>query len=181
VEDVTDWYGLVTGGGPCAACGLDASTVALPDLAPSILREARLWDDLLDELAADDGALRRRGEDGTWAAIEYACHIAGVFAVYAERVQRVRTEDDPELGWWDHEAAADAEDYLERAVDAAKAGIADGAVALAVGLPRVEDPASWSRAGTRRGTERFTVEGIARFALHESVHHRLDAERSAAP
>ena len=27
--------------------------------------------------------------------------------------------------------------------------------------------------------ERFTIEGLVRFALHESVHHRLDARRSA--
>ena len=31
----------------------------------------------------------------------------------------------------------------------------------------------------RRSDERFTVEGLIRFALHESVHHRQDAERAA--
>ena len=37
------------------------------------------------------------------------------------------------------------------------------------------DDAGWRRAGTRRRRERFTVEGLARFALHEAHHHRLDA------
>jgi len=35
----------------------------------------------------------------------------------------------------------------------------------------------WSREGTRRPGERFTVERLVRFALHEVRHHRGDAER----
>ena len=102
-----------------------------------------------------------------------------MFTVFAVRVRRVRLEDEPELGWWDHEAAVTEERYDERSAEEARAAIADGAVALALALPRLDDPDAWVRAGTRRGGERFTVEGLARYALHESTHHRLDARISA--
>jgi hypothetical protein len=32
------------------------------------------------------------------------------------------------------------------------------------------------RVATRRGTERFTVEGLGRFVLHEAQHHLADAQ-----
>ena len=174
-----DWHAVVTGGGPCPDCGLDAGAVDRADLGPSLLAEARSWEDDLAELAADDEALRRRPAPETWSAIEYACHVADVLLVFAERVQRCRQEDNPELGWWDHDASVVEDRYNEQAVADVRARIADGAVALALGLPRLDDPASWQRTGTRRGRERFTIDSLARYALHESVHHRLDARRSA--
>jgi hypothetical protein len=174
-----DWYAVVTGGGACPDCGLDTSAVARADLGPSLLAEARSWEDDLADLAGDEAALRRRPDPVTWSALEYACHVADVLRVFAERVQRCRTEDEPDLGWWDHEATAVDDRYNERPVPEVRARIADGAVDLALALPRLDDPASWQRAGTRRGTERFTIDAIARFALHESAHHRLDARRSA--
>ena len=174
-----DWYALVAAGGPCPGCGLDANALDRADLGPSVLGEARRWEDALGELAADDEALRRRPEPGVWSAIEYAGHVGGVLSVFAERVRRMRLEDSPELGWWDHEAAVTEDRYAERTVDEARAAIADGAVALALALPRLDDPDGWVREGIRRGGERFTVETLVRFALHESAHHRVDARQSA--
>jgi hypothetical protein len=179
VAEGRDWYALVTGGGPCPDCGLDAAAVARADLGPSLLAEARSWEDDLAELTGDDEALRRGPDPATWSALEYACHVADVLRVFAERVRRCRTGDDPELGWWDHEAAVVEERYNEQPVAGVRARIADGAVDLALSLPRLDDPAAWQRAGTRRDLERFTIDALTRFALHESVHHRLDTRRSA--
>jgi hypothetical protein len=39
---------------------------------------------------------------------------------------------------------------------------------------------SWRRSGTRLEDERFDIALLARFALHEARHHRVDAERSAS-
>lgn len=174
-----DWYALVTGGGTCPECGLDVSVVDRADLGPELLGEARRWEDALGAIAADAAALRRRPEPDVWSAIEYAGHVGGVFAVFAERVRRMRLEESPELGWWDHEAAVTEDGYAERTVDEARAAIADGAVALALALPRLDDPHAWERDGIRRSGERFTIETLARFALHESAHHRVDARQSA--
>jgi uncharacterized damage-inducible protein DinB len=184
MEDVTppepperDWYELVAAGGPCPDCGLDVGAIRRSDLGPSVMGEARAWEEFLEDV--DDKAARRRPEPETWSALEYACHVAGVFDVFAGRVRRMRQEDEPELGWWDHEAAVTEEEYNERSLDDARTGIADGAVALALALPRLDDPAQWERFGTRRSGERFTVEGLVRFAIHESNHHRRDARTSA--
>jgi hypothetical protein len=117
----------------------------------------------------------------TWSALEYAAHVADVLRVFGERVRRCRLEDEPELEWWDHDAAAVEDRYNERAVADVRTAIADGAVALALTLPRLDDPDGWERSGTRRGRERFTVDGLARFALHESAHHRLDARKAVRP
>lgn len=174
-----DWYAVVSGGGACPECGFDAQQVDRADVGPSLLAEARRWGELLDRLAGLDDVLRRRPASGAWSAVEYACHVAGVFEVFAGRVERLRAEDGAELGWWDHEAAVSEERYAERPVPDVVAAIGDGAVRLALALPRLDDPPAWDRAGTRRPGERFTIEGIARYALHESVHHRLDAQRSA--
>ena len=176
-----DWFALVAGGGPCPDCGLDAAAVARVDLGPSLLAEARSWEDDLGDLAVDDAALRRRPQPATWSAIECAAHVADVLRVFAERVRRCRAEDEPELGWWDHDAAAVEGRYAERSAADVRAAIGDGAVALALALPRLDDPAGWTRSGTRRGRECFTVDGLTRFALHESVHHRLDARKAARP
>jgi hypothetical protein len=43
---------------------------------------------------------------------------------------------------------------------------------------RLVDDDGWSRGAVRRPGERFTIELMARFALHEVVHHRTDAQRS---
>jgi hypothetical protein len=174
-----DWFAVVAEGGPCPDCGLDALVVARVDLGPSLLAEARSWEDELADLAADDAAVRRRPRPETWSAVEYAAHVGDVLRIFAGRVRRCRFEDRPELGWWDHEAAAVEERYNDRPIADVRSAIADGAVALALALPRLDDPDSWERSGIRRGGERFTVDGLTRFALHESVHHRLDARRSA--
>jgi hypothetical protein len=172
-----DWYALIAAGQRCPDCGLDVGAVQLADLGPAVLGEARAWEELFEDV--DDAALRRRPDESTWSALEYACHVAGVFDVFAERVKRLRHEDDPQLGWWDHEAAVTEERYNERAADDVRAAIADAAVSLALALPRLDDLAGWVRSGTRRVGERFTVERLVRFALHESHHHRRDARGSA--
>ena len=53
-----------------------------------------------------------------------------------------------------------------------------GSYTLAARVLDAVPPDAWDRAATRRGTERFTIELMARFSLHEVVHHHLDAERS---
>jgi hypothetical protein len=174
-----DWFALVAGGAACPDCSFEVGSIDRADLGPTLLGEARRWEELLGELDADDDALRRRPTPERWSAIEYGGHISGVFAVFAERVRRCRLEDDPDFGWWDHEQAVVDERFAERPVGDVRAAIADGAVALALALPRLDDPDAWKRAGRRRGGERFSIEGLARFALHESAHHRYDARRSA--
>jgi hypothetical protein len=177
-DEGRDWYEVVFAGAPCPDCGLDVGEVAVADLAPAVLGEARRWEDLLGELAEDDAALRRRPSPDVWSAIEYAGHVAGTLDVFSVRVRRVREEERPELGWWDHETAVEEGRFAVQPAGDVRAAIADGAVSLALSLPRVDDRAAWQRIGTRRGAEVFTIEGLVRFVVHESTHHRDDAVRS---
>jgi hypothetical protein len=160
---------------PCPECGFDPNKVLVSDLARAIQADGVTWSEWLIE-AVDDPAidLRSRPGSGVWSPLEYASHVRDVDALFAERITRMLNEDNPELGWWDHEVAAVEERYnAQEAADVATA-LTDNAMELARVLTTV--PADgWRRTATRRADESFTVAGLARFALHESSHHRKDA------
>lgn len=168
------WHGIVSAG-TCAGCGLRASEPAVAALAGLIRDAAHRFGAVLAE--ADDNAVRTRPSPEVWSALEYGAHVRDTMGVFTERIVRTRQEDEPELGWWDHEAAI-AEGFTNE-LEAALVvdDLAEHAARLAAVLDAVPADA-WDRAATRRGTERFTIELMARFTLHEVVHHRVDAERS---
>jgi hypothetical protein len=164
-----DWTQVVTG--RCPDCGLDATGVPADAVAFEIVRVAEAWTAFL--LGAEDAALRTRPSPETWSPLEYACHVRDVLSLFAQRVLTTLREDEPDLGWWDHEAAVHTDGYNVQDV----AGVADdlrrNAEVLAAALARVDG--GWDRRAVRRGEEPFTVAGLARFALHESHHHLADA------
>src|SRR4051812_50166272 len=49
------------------------------------------------ELVASSPDERWRRADQGWCAAEYLCHVRDVFATFAIRLHRARTEDDPPL------------------------------------------------------------------------------------
>jgi hypothetical protein len=171
VPEAMDWMAVLAE--PCPHCGYDAAGVAPDDLPDAVRGEAARWEDLLAR--ADDEALRARPDDGTWTALEYGCHCRDLLSVMTERVARTLVEDDPEYGWWDHEAAAVDEHYNEQDPMGVAGDLGANAEWMAGALSLVEGD-EWDRTGTRRGSDPFTVAGLARFTLHELVHHRQDAE-----
>lgn len=171
------WFEIVTGGGRCAGCGLVAADGAAEGLPARLLDEADRWRALLD--AADDDAVRFRPDADTWSALEYAVHVRDTLGVFTERVARMLVETDPDLGWWDHEAAIADGMANELEVASVSDDLVRRAGDLRAALARV-DGDTWQRRGVRRGSETFTIESTARFAVHELVHHRGDAQRSLA-
>jgi hypothetical protein len=159
----------------CDECGLAPSHLARADLGPALRHEAEAWAALLAG-TGDDHLRARSGE--SWSALEYAAHTRDTLAVFAGRIERVRLEDDPQLGWWDHEAAAVDERYNEQDPGVVAAALVGNARALADLLAAIGGE-EWGRTATRRAGERFTIEGMGRFALHEARHHRADAERAS--
>ena len=132
-------------------------------------------------LPARRGARRHRpgpARPGPWSALEYACHARDVLSVFNRRVLLMVAEDRPELGWWDHEAAADDEAY--NAQDPAE--VADALDRNAAGLRRDPRSGARRRRGRARGcggparSSRSSAPG--RFVLHEGHHHLLDVGRS---
>jgi hypothetical protein len=160
----------------CVECGLEAARIPVDGLALEIGRAAGGWGDLLAR--TDESALRLRPADDVWSPLEYACHVRDVLSLFAQRVVTTLREDEPELGWWDHEAAVTADGYNEQDARAVADDITRNAAVLAEVLAGAAG--GWDRTATRAGRERFTVAGLVRFALHEAVHHLADA-RGTSP
>lgn len=159
----------------CLDCGADPSDVADHELGTTILREIAVWGRLM--AGADPAAVRVRPHADVWSALEYACHVRDLLPVMTARIARMIVEDDPVLGWWDHEAAVVEDRYDEQVpvlvIEAMTAAGREFAATLAdLGA------GDWERTAQRRPGEEFTVRGMARFVLHEVIHHRDDAARS---
>jgi hypothetical protein len=158
----------------CPLCGHDVATIPDDDLAPSIIDAARQWTEFIEMVLAQpggDGWLRIRGTG--WCGVEYAAHVRDVLSLFTRRIERAVLVSEPEFEWWDHEAAALDDHYREQDPRAVVDDIAEAARELVFVLQRLR-PAQRLRVGIRRG-HRFTVDGLARFALHEALHHLEDA------
>lgn len=171
------WYSLVTEGQTCAGCGLVNGELAARALGAQVRDEVHPFGELLAN--ADDDAVRQRPDPASWSALEYGVHVRDSLSVFAERIVRTLAEHDPELGWWDHEAAIADGMANESDVGAVVDDLQRNAAKLSEALRLVSDD-DWDRLATRRSGERMTVELLARFSLHEVVHHRVDAAAALA-
>lgn len=175
--DLASWHGLVAEGQRCAGCGLVNGELAARAIGAQVRDEVHAFGELLAE--AEDDAVRQRPAPGTWSALEYGVHVRDLLTVFAERVIRTLAEHDPQLGWWDHEAAIEDGFANESDVQAVVDDLGRNAAKLSEALRLVGED-DWDRPATRRVGEHMTIEIQARFALHEVVHHRADAVASLA-
>src|SRR6267378_1958189 len=170
------WFTLVTEGS-CEACGLTPSVVLESELGEAIQREAQAWRSTLLPLASLP-ALRIRPADDVWSANEYGAHTRDTVVVFLERLEFALREHEPRFAYQDQERRARECHYNEldpRTIVRELGTLAARFSALLDGL-RDEQ---WARGGERLPGERFDIKTLARFALHEVRHHRVDAERSA--
>ena len=158
----------------CPDCGLDASTNADADLPRALTDVAARWGGTL--AIADVADLRRRPAPDVWSPLEYACHTRDVLSVFEERVHRTATTPGQQLGWWDHDAAVVDSRYNEQEPVLVAEAMAANARRFGQALADLA-PAQWGAMAERRPGERFTIRGMARFVLHEMVHHHRDAEQ----
>jgi catechol 2,3-dioxygenase-like lactoylglutathione lyase family enzyme len=175
--DLEAWPVLVAEGLPCAGCGLVNGELAARAIGAQVRDEVHAFGELL--ATADDDAVRQRPAPDRWSALEYGVHVRDLLTVFAERIIRTLAEHDPELGWWDHEAAIEDGFANESDVGAVVDDLGRNAAKLSEALRLVTDD-DWDRPATRRSGERMTIEVQARFTLHEVVHHRSDAAAALA-
>ncbi len=171
------WYALVAEGHTCAGCGLRNGELAARAIGAQVRDEVHPFGELLAAAADDD--VRQRPTPTTWSALEYGVHVRDSLSVFAERIIRTLAEHDPQLGWWDHEAAIADGMANESDVGAVVDDLQRNAAKLSEALRLVSDD-DWDRPAIRRSGERMTIELLARFSLHEVVHHRADAEAALA-
>jgi hypothetical protein len=166
VPDEKDWTWVLDR--VCPECGFDTAAVDRDDLAGRIGLTSRAWEAVL----AAPG-VRQRPREGTWSPLEYACHVRDVHRVYAGRVGRMLTEDDPHYENWDQDATAIEDRYDEQdptivAEELVAAGDALGALFAGV------TGDGWQRTGRRSDGASFTVDSIGRYYLHDIEHHLWD-------
>ena len=122
-------------------------------------------------LAGEGVHLRQDPE--VWSPLEYGCHVRDVFRIGTFRLQLLLDRDEPTFPNWDQDATAEEDDYAARDPTTVAREIVDSAEVTAAVIDGLE-PSRRDRAGHRSDGARFTVEGFARYLLHDPVHHLHD-------
>jgi SAM-dependent methyltransferase len=169
--DTKDWTWVLDR--PCDECGFEASAYDRHAIPRAFRKNAHVWFALL----ADPSAGQRIRAD-RWSTLEYACHVHDVHQIYHDRVTRMLTDDDPLFDNWDQDRAA----VEGRYADQLPAIIGPTLVAAAYAISDLYDsvpPLAWHRQGRRSDGSEFTVESLARYQLHDLVHHLHDVRHAA--
>ena len=153
---------------PCPDCGFDAPAFDHDEMPVALRANAIVWQAVLQRADVQD-----RPAPEVWSALEYACHVRDVFRIFDVRLGLMLSEDDPTFPNWDQDATAVEESYREQDPDRVAAEIAVAAEQLATRFEEVAGD-QWTRPGTRSNGSRFTVDSMARYALHDLVHHVSD-------
>lgn len=169
--DTADWTWVLDR--PCPDCGYDATALPATAVADRIREDVEAW----TRIALAPGA-EQRPQPRVWSPLEYACHVRDVHEVFAGRVRLMLAQDDPAFPNWDQDATALERDYpatppavLVEGLRAAADDVAGLYDAVGAG------PASaWERTGRRSDGSVFTLGSLARYHLHDLVHHRWDVE-----
>jgi hypothetical protein len=167
VPDTKDWTWVI--GRRCEECGFDASAVSRRGIAGLVRDNAEEWERILGR----GSDLRTRPWPGRWSALEYACHVRDVFALYDGRLRLMLSEDEPTFLNRDQDEAAVEGRYNEQDPAQVARELTKSAGQIAGTLDRVEGE-DWERTGTRDDGVRFTIDSLARYMIHDPVHHVHD-------
>ncbi|WP_323793160.1 DinB family protein [Nocardioides sp.] len=172
--DTKDWTWVLER--PCDDCGFDAEHVPLAEVGERIRANTRVWVSVL----AGPRAHERRAA-GAWTVTEYAAHVRDVHAIFAERLALVLEQDAPTFANWDQDAAALEARYDLAQPDEVSPALADRAEKVAAAYDRVP-ASSYDRVGHRSNGSTFSTLTLARYHLHDVVHHLWDVrEVTEAP
>ena len=100
-----------------------------------------------------------------------------MFLLYDYRLGLMLADDDPLYPNWDQDSTAVRDRYGEQDPARVQVQVVDAAQGLADRIDAVDGDA-WLRPGRRSDGARFTVESIARYMLHDVVHHLHDVTGS---
>jgi DinB superfamily len=164
--DTKDWTWVLRE--RCPECGFESSSLVCADIGAMLRVNAAAWRDVLRR-----SDVRDRPSPTTWSALEYACHVRDVYALYDERLRLMLTEDDPLYPNWDQDSTAVADRYREQDPALVADEIIAAAAKVAARFDLVHDE-QWQRTGRRSDGASFTVEAFARYFTHDWIHHLWD-------
>jgi hypothetical protein len=156
----------------CPECGFVAAEVGRDDVGDRIRDNAAAWPAVLSR---PDVAVPP--DDATWSALEYACHVRDVFRIFTVRLDLMLAVDDPTFANWDQDVTAVEDAYGDQDPAVVAADLAKAASRLAERFDGVTGD-QWTRTGNRRDGAQFTVESLARYLIHDPVHHLVDVART---
>jgi hypothetical protein len=166
VRDDKDWTWVLRD--LCTECGFEAASMNLADLAEytrivvAAFVVALVQPDVAERPAPD-----------VWSPLEYACHVRDVCTRFDERLHLMLTQDDPLWANWDQDETAIESRYWEQDPTTVAKELALAAVQIVTSFSVVEGD-QWQRPGRRSDGAEFTVDTLARYFMHDLVHHVQD-------
>ena len=152
----------------CDDCGFDASSFHATGTGAALRDQVVRWVDVLGR-----SGVNVRPSPGVWSPLEYACHVRDVFRKFDERLALMLNEIDPAFENWDQDATAIEDRYdLQNAADVTNE-LQEAGIMLADRFDSVVGE-QWLRTGFRSDGSAFTVESIAKYLMHDPVHHLWD-------
>ncbi|MGU7773423.1 DinB family protein [Burkholderia sp. MR1-5-21] len=141
---------------------------------------ARMPDTLAAAVARVPVPLWTQRPDGTgFSLVEHACHLRDLDAVFAERIDAVRTADLPVIASVDGTALAAARDYLHQDLTAALDAFRGARQRLCATLTTL-DAAQLTRCGLRDGIRRMSLDDLVRELLDHDRTHGLELDELLA-
>ncbi|PNI07989.1 methyltransferase type 12 [Arthrobacter sp. AFG7.2] len=168
VPDEKDWTWVLAR--PCPECSFNASTVTPSTVPGSIDNMLPRWRAVLRRPDAAE-----RPNDHTWSPLEYACHVRDVFSLFDQRLNLMLDSDDARFEDWDQDRTALDKDYASADPAVVSAELTAEGKQVAESFAGVRE-AEWGRKGLRSNGSEFTVLTLARYFLHDVVHHLHDVD-----
>ncbi|MEO8094264.1 MAG: DinB family protein [Pseudolysinimonas sp.] len=167
--DTKNWTWVIEK--PCPECGFDASTFARADVPAMLRANTAAWPAVLTR-----PDVRERPDDATWSPLEYAAHVRDVFRLYDYRLGLMLAEEDPLYPNWDQDETAVAEKYNEQDPAVVTTELVAAGNAVADSFAAIEGD-QWQRRGRRSDGVAFTVETLAKYFVHDPIHHLWDVTK----
>jgi hypothetical protein len=159
---------------PCPQCGFDASAAAFAEVPELVRANAAAWPAQLER-----PDVRERPDEDTWSPLEYAAHVRDVFRIFRTRLALMLEQDAPAFANWDQDETARADRYREQDPAVVATELLRAAEAVAADFAAVGDD-DRERTGLRSDGFTFTVDSLARYFVHDPLHHLHDVQRTAA-
>ena len=152
----------------CSDCGFDARAFDAKEAGTAIRDQVTRW---VAVLQRED--VRIRPHSSVWSPLEYSCHVRDVFRKFDERLALMIETDDPSFENWDQDATAVADRYGLQNPRNVSEELSAAGHALANRFDTVAD-SQWQRRGFRSDGSVFTIESIAKYLMHDPIHHLWD-------